>query len=399
MFHNILTDIKNELKKSTLLFELNAKYKCYKIKRQYHKIDAYYSAKEPKGAFEELLKQKGFTQTWAKQFEARKQRVFYIGTDESQDKSGFLQELGKTTDLKYFTKEDASYGAYKHKCDCSDIKTLKFLTTLRLKELLNNFSREGWIPDIVLMQSWGIQFILKEFIDLKEKYGFKVINIGMDERHTFYLEGKKEHGTYGLIPLLDLSLVSSPEAVEWYIKEGIPSLFFPEASSLAFYHPLDVIKKYDVGFIGAKYGLREKIVDALNRNGIPVQCYGSGWAEGKLPLEQVNRFFNECRIVLGVGTIGYCNDFYSLKLRDFDVPMSGSTYITQNNIDLTRLFEPEKEVVFYHTIDDLIKKVKYLLVHTKERESIARNGHEKAKACHTYEKRFKDLFGRLGMVN
>ena len=178
----------------------------------------------------------------------------------------------------------------------------------------------------------------------------------MDERHTYWVNNKPEFGTHGLVSEIDLMLTSIPEAVNWFRKEGVPSYFFPEASDSKFFFPIKCVKQYDVGLVGENYGMRATIVKELVRKGINVKVYGNGWPNGRISPEEINRFYNECKIVLGVGTIGYCKTFCSLKLRDFDVPMSGAFYLTSYCDDLLTLYLDGEEIVLYHSIKDFIDK-------------------------------------------
>ena len=370
------------LKNNSIIFNLNAKYKCRNIKKQYKNIVQYYDTIKEDYNFGELLDKKGFTNEWSKQFETRKLNIFYLGTDELQDKSGFLQALEKHANIDLFIREDGSYGHAKEYTQES-----KLDDSNRLKYLIETSSVKY---DILMMQSWGSTIDVETLIELKKKFNLKIINISMDDRHTFWINNKSKNGLAELLPAIDLSLTAAPEAVQWYHKENIPSLFFPEASDPNIFHPLDREKIYDVGFVGAKYGIREKIVQELIVEGINVKAYGNGWESGRLPLNETNEFYNQCKIVLGIGTIGYCEDFYALKLRDFDVPMSGNCYITSNNNDLLNLFN-EDDIVLYDNIRDCVKKVKNILQNNKYKD-LALNGRKMAIGNHTYENRLQEIF-------
>ena len=336
------------------------------------------------------MEKKGFTRKWSSKFNNKKPHIFYLGTNELQDKSGFIQALEKVAEVSLFYKCDNSYGQYK--IDQNPISSNR----KRLFELFYELNNSNNLPDILLMQTWEWRIGVENLLELKKKYNkLKIINICMDDRHAFYHNGISKKGTFGLIPALDFVLNSTKEAVDWYMKEGVPALYFPEASSLDFYHPMNVKKKYDVGFVGAKYGIRAKIVRALIQDGVNVMAYGSGWDNGRLPIHETNRFFNECRIILGIGTIGHCEDFFALKLRDFDAPMSGSCYVTHNNSDLHELFDANKENVLCNNEKDFVRKIKYLLSHPKKLNSIAESGFNKASSVHTYEQRFVELYNVL----
>jgi spore maturation protein CgeB len=230
--------------------------------------------------------------------------------------------------------------------------------------------------------------------------GIMTINICMDDRHSF--RGKKYNGqwmgTAGLIPGLDLALTAAPEIVLWYAVEGIPALFWPEASNPDFFHPMNIQKKHDVCFVGANYGIRTKIVSTLKKKGIQVTCFGEGWPNGRISTKTIPELFASSRIILGVGTIGYCEDFYSLKMRDFDAPMSGSLYITHNNPDLARVYEVGKEIVTYKTIDECVEKVNFYLNQPEQANRIAEAGYKRAMKDHTWKCRFEKLFQAVGLI-
>jgi spore maturation protein CgeB len=221
-----------------------------------------------------------------------------------------------------------------------------------------------------------------------------IVNIAMDDRHQYWgckVNGKWG-GTYGLIPHIDLALTAAPECVDWYLKEACPAIFFPEASDPEIFHPMPALAKiHDISFVGRRYGIREKIVFALRSAGIQVSAYGDGWENGFLKIEKVPRLFAQSRIILGIGTIGHCADFYALKMRDFDGPMSGSCYVTHDNADLRQLYDVGKEIVTYRTLDECVEKVSFYLKHETECEKIAQAGRRRAMIEHTWDKRFDDM--------
>ena len=360
------------LKKIKIINKINIIYKSYLTKMRYQQIVSYYEKKENIKVSKTL-----------KNIE----KVFYLGGDEHQDKSGFLQGLSEVFDVKYFTKKDGSYGAYKRSQLCSK------LNSQRLEELFEINAKDGFIPDMLLMQTWAWRIDVNVLKRIKKQYGCIIVNIGMDDRHSYTDHGNWDNGTYGLIPALDLVLTCAPECVDWFKKEGVDALYFPEASHPDFFYPMPEVEKiYDVGFIGAKYGVREEIVNALVKAGINVQCYGNGWESGRLDLDKTNLFFNQCEIVLGVGTIGHCSDFYALKLRDFDAAMSGAIYLTHDNQDLHDLFDKDKEMFVAVDIKNFISTAKEILDFSNdEKNSIRKKVREKALNKHNYKIKFDNL--------
>jgi spore maturation protein CgeB len=189
---------------------------------------------------------------------------------------------------------------------------------------------------------------------------------------------------------------AAPECVEWYLKEGRAAVFMPEASDPDIFHPMpDLPKIHDISFVGACYGIRREVVLALRRAGISVTAFGRGWEGGRLSVSRVPKLFAQSRIVLGVGTIGHCRDFCSLKMRDFDAPMSGSLYLAQSNPDLDVLYENRQEIVTYRSVGECVETARYLLEAPAVRESIAKRGWWRAVTSHTWRGRFSGLLDIL----
>jgi hypothetical protein len=77
--------------------------------------------------------------------------------------------------------------------------------------------------------------------------------------------------------------------------------------------------------------------------------------------------------------------------RLFEGTGMGTCLITDWKTNLPQLFEPDKEVVTYRTIDECIEKVNYLLAHEEERAPIAAAGQRRTLRDHTYEQRAAQL--------
>ena len=87
-----------------------------------------------------------------------------------------------------------------------------------------------------------------------------------------------------------------------------------------------------------------------------------------------------------------------IRLRDFEVPMSGGFYLVEYMEELEEFFEIGKEIVCYTGPEDLVEQVKYYLRHDSEREKIRRAGHERCLRDHTWQKRFEMAFKQMGML-
>jgi spore maturation protein CgeB len=386
--------LKTALKEVGWIYSLNAAMKARNVRRAYERNVAHYSGKPVAGSAESLLVRRSGTRLRRFQSVQRPLRIFYMGTDELQDRSGILQALESLGELTYFEQSNGTYGQYLKgtRTERQETNTRQLLTMFGR---LHNFHKT---PDIVFGQLQSHYLSASALDEIRERYGTLVANINMDDRHQYF--GVKENGqwsgTYPLIPHIDIALTAAPECVDWYLKEGCPALFFPEASDSEIFHPMPNLPKvHDVSFIGARYGIRERIVGSLRAAGIKVTAYGSGWESGRLSNEDVPRLFAQSKIILGIGTIGHSTDFYALKMRDFDATMSGSCYLTHPNPDLSLLFEVGKEILTYSSCQDCVAKVRYYLEHDEEREAIAAAGHARAEREHTWTRRFSEVFDFL----
>ena len=379
--------LKTILRSNPLLYAANAAWKCHAVRRQYRRTLDHYRRQPDQAPQPPRL------------HDLRpgcNPNIFFVGTDEQQDRSGTLQALARFGSLRSFTRTDGSYGQNDPRSEAERRRA----NAGRLRELVMQAASENCAPDILIAQTWATLIDPEVFDDIRKRYGTLIVNISMDDRPQYHGHrlGDSWSGTYGLIRHIDLALTAAPECVDWYRKEGCPALYFPEASDPDIFHPMPSLPKiHDVSFVGARYGIREKIVTALRRAGIRVSAFGSGWEGGRIAMEDVPRLFAQSKIILGVGTIGHCGDFYALKMRDFDGPMSGSLYLTHDNPDLAMLYEPDREIATYASPGECVDKVQYFLREEAIRESMARAGRTRAARDHTWARRFGAVFEQLGL--
>ena len=383
--------VKEVLKRMPWIATLNAALKARATRARYQETCDYY-AERPLRAPPPRPPQLPARET------GQPLRIYFLGTDEQQDRSGILQALERLGQLRYFTRADGSYGQNDPRAG----EVRRRANSERLWEQIAAAAAQGEAPHVLIAQTWASVIDPQVLARIKSTYGTLIVNISMDDRHQYW--GEKTHGewggTRGLIPCLDLALTAAPECAEWYAKEGCPASFFPEASDPAIFHPMpELPKKHDVSFVGGRYGIREEIVTAIRQAGINVAAFGDGWENGRIAADKVPALFAQSKIVLGVGTIGHCRDFYALKMRDFDAPMAGSLYLTHDNPDLHSLYEVGKEIVTYRDIDDCVEKVRHYLAHDAECESIAAAGRARAAREHTWDKRFSDVMRAIAAGN
>jgi len=290
--------------------------------------------------------------------------------------------------------------------------------------------------------------IYPDTIDIIKNLGVPTLNFSCNNTHQFYL-------TKEIATKFDYNLHSEKNAGEKFKQIGANAIWFQMAANPKYYHPIDLIFKYDVSFLGSSYGKRPDYIFNLLENKIDVHCFGPNWLINK-PHEKIKiiykeyirfkdllnallsiskqrryllsskikyydlqcflrnkysenmhyplhddcivKLFNESKINLGfLEVFSNNNDTHlttnqHLHLREFEIPMSGGLYITNHSDELAEHYEPDKEVLIFRNSYELIDKINFYLNHPKEADNIRKAGLKRALASHTYHKRFQDLF-------
>lgn len=329
-------------------------------------------------------------------------RVFWVGANRDQDESGFLQALRRLASVVEFRNHHGEYGQWYW----DEYKRVRVydpaIVAMNDRCLVSQVAAALQTGPVhfLLGQMWR-NYISTEALAAVRAYGIPVVNISMDDRlpDNWRSQRGTRLGAIGLASVSDFVLTTSAETCAWYGMESCPAMFWPLASdpdlfSLGSRSQRDI----NVLFVGNKYGVRERIINALMSNGIHVECYGAGWPNGPATAEQSVALFKRARIVLGVGTVGYCDDVFTLKLRDFDAPMSGALYITHRNPDLALLYEEGKDIECYTTTEECVSKIRYYLQHPDQLKRIAASGHSRALRASTWLTRLQQTFTRLGLL-
>lgn len=230
-------------------------------------------------------------------------------------------------------------------------------------------------------------------------YGIPMVNESLDDERKFRNKIGKDGTRKGLknvCKYFDLSLTTSKSAIVKYLVEGGKPMYKDYAGNEKVYKKLGLEKKYDVAFVGADYGVRRKYIEYLRNNGIEVYTKGNGWEEGFSEPDEMIEIFNQAKIVLGFSTVGKNDDIFILKGRDFEVPLTGSFYITGHHEELNEYFDVGKDIETYTSKEELLQKVRYYLNNPEELEAIAVHGYEKCLNNYTAKQSYEKVFGYLG---
>lgn len=84
-----------------------------------------------------------------------------------------------------------------------------------------------------------------------------------------------------------------------------------------------------------------------------------------------------------------------IPLRAFDIMGCGGFLLSNYQEDFLENFTPGEDFVCYESKQDLLQKIDYYLAHEDERQAIAKNGHDKVAAAHTYRDRVRQMLSCL----
>lgn len=318
------------------------------------------------------------------------------------------------------------------------------------EKLLKTFKRENEKPFGLFFSYLMDHHIDGEIIDEIKLQGIPTCNFSCNNIHQFYLvENISKH--------FDYNLHAEKYAAEKFKQIGANAVWFPMAANPQYYKPYDIHRTIDVSFVGQNYARRPYYIWHLLENGIDVQVYGPGWRnkEKLASLRKIKREFvrskdiigsifsfsperrakvssriadmdfkvkllakydrnlhfpisdddmirkySESNISLGFMEVYDEHDHSKavtqrLNLREFEAPMSGALYFTNYSDELTEFYEPDKEVIVYRNEHELLDKVRYYLSHPDKVAKVRNAGQRRALECHTYQRRFSELFERL----
>ena len=307
--------------------------------------------------------------------------------------------------------------------------------------------------DLFFSYFWS-EICSPETIDRIRSLGIKTVNWYCNGSYQFDLVAE-------LAPHFDWCLVPEMFRMKDYLAVGAHPIYCQEAANPQIYKAYDVPQEFDVTFIGQAYGDRPLYVRYLLDQGIEPRVWGHGWenfsdegtvtaqrmrdigrtlstpegwwAAGKkmwkalnprkkapagfhvsnarlprrllggiLPDQEMIRMFSRSKINLGFSTCGDTHEtmdrILQVRLRDFEVPMSGGFYMVEHMEELEEFFRIGEEVVCYTGPKDLAEKIRYYLAHDGEREAIRKAGHERCLRDHTWTKRFEAAFKEMGLA-
>ena len=199
-----------------------------------------------------------------------------------------------------------------------------------------------------------------------------------------------------------------PGQVEYFLKNGIPSSWFPLAFDAAQFELMEndgwPKRTRDVTFVGT-FGRHQRNTAPLLKalaNEIPtleiftfasrkkLRRYGlDQFLKGNAWGKDMYRILAESKIV--INRHGKVAHGYSVNFRMFEATGMGALLVTERGKNTSDLFEPGSEILTYDSIDDAVVVTKKALQEFDAYVQVARAGQRKTLTAHTFAQRSRDL--------
>jgi hypothetical protein len=180
----------------------------------------------------------------------------------------------------------------------------------------------------------------------------------------------------------DLCMVGNIAELETYRKWGVKEVrFWPMGFLVDDYAPtltreqiLNVERDVDVALLCERTSpWRRERLDRF-ANAFPQGAYyGNGWPNGFLPEKQRVPLLQRTKLGINIH-----NSTGPINFRTYYLPANGVMQICDNKSHLGKIFELDKEVVGFDTMDEAIELCRYYLAHDDKRRQIAAAGWERA---------------------
>ena len=153
----------------------------------------------------------------------------------------------------------------------------------------------------------------------------------------------------------------------------------------------------DLMLAGSLYYYRQEILESLSGFEMKIWGYRPDWLVDRLPGRFMGRDVHgddKARAALAakicLNTLHYA-EVDGLNCRAFEIAGCGGFQLITAAHSMAEHFSPDEEIVMFHSIDELLEKVRHFLLHPEAAARIAKRGQERAHRDHTYEHRLREI--------
>lgn len=164
---------------------------------------------------------------------------------------------------------------------------------------------------------------------------------------------------------------------QWIIEGEMPELFEKKQA---------VPKTIDVIFVGSTDPKRASVIDYLKQHHIRVQWYGDGGDYPPVYQDALMALYHKSKIILHINRKG---DGFSNRV--IQALLSGSFLCSEHSDDLDHFFEKAVHLESFTDKESCLNLIQTYLKEEAQRERIAKDGYDYAKANYTWIQQIKKL--------
>ncbi|WP_297213912.1 MULTISPECIES: CgeB family protein [Thermodesulfovibrio] len=189
-------------------------------------------------------------------------------------------------------------------------------------------------------------------------------------------------------------------------KAGLKNLYYlPQCTDPDVHKPTEIIKEEkeeyesELSLIGSMYPYREKFIEEIIE--FKPAIWGRGWNKSKN--KEIIKLYKgkDIRGIAKAKAISASkislnihhplNDIHGVNRRTYDIAGCMGFQLVDYKVDMERVFEINKEIICYRSLDELKKLIEYYLKHPEERKEIAKSAYSRVLKSHTYDIRAKQI--------
>jgi spore maturation protein CgeB len=202
----------------------------------------------------------------------------------------------------------------------------------------------------------------------------------------------------------DFIFIKDPNAVQKFKRVGLNAELLHEAMNPDWHKPIAKQSNNKVVVAGSFYDYRNYLVKILLDHDIEVDLYGrrlASWVDerirklhhGKYIIrEGKSKAFGEGLACLNSTNMREGN---SMNCRAFEIAGAGGLQLMEQREIISDCFEPEKEILVFDSVEELIERVNFAKNHVNEARLIREAGYKRALSEHTYEKRLNYILSKF----
>lgn len=208
----------------------------------------------------------------------------------------------------------------------------------------------------------------------------------------------------------DICAISNPSVIKMYKSWGCENVYFWPLGGFYFGEKVKIIdfkkRKNNLSFLGSKYGVptmryvtripvignldvfwnKKSFFNSIEKSFPGINAYGPYWKNGLLAHEKVSDLYNNTKIGINLH-----NSLGPINSRLYDLPAHGVLQICDNKNKLSQVFELDKEIIGYDTLDEAKYLINYYLKENDEAQRIANAGRLRYLKEYTQENIIKKL--------